>query len=91
MLIPRVRTQSKSKYENDALSITAMNANAALSQGRDLDKVCNCLLVPASEGSPDEVCYQVQMKLDKVQQSVAVNEREYRNYVGVLKDTTVYV
>lgn len=34
---------------------------------------------------------QVSIKLDKAQQTVEVNERDYRNYVNVLKETTVCV
>ncbi|KAK4049915.1 formin-binding protein [Microbotryomycetes sp. JL221] len=60
--------KSKSKYEEDALQINALHAQASLLQGRDLDKAT--------------------MKLDKVQQTVVVNERDYKNYVGVLKETT---
>ncbi|SCZ87940.1 BZ3500_MvSof-1268-A1-R1_Chr2-3g05408 [Microbotryum saponariae] len=57
---------AKAKYEEDAMSINALHAQASLLQGRGLDKT----------------------KLDKAQQTVQVNERDYRNYVGVLKDTT---
>ncbi|KAM0750358.1 hypothetical protein T439DRAFT_326327 [Meredithblackwellia eburnea MCA 4105] len=60
--------KAKSKYETDTLDITGMNARAALSQGRELDKVT--------------------MKMEKIQQTIIVNERDYRNYVGVLKETT---
>ncbi|KDE06347.1 hypothetical protein MVLG_03257 [Microbotryum lychnidis-dioicae p1A1 Lamole] len=60
--------KAKAKYEEDAMSINALHAQASLLQGRGLDKA--------------------QTKLDKAQQTVQVNERDYRNYVGVLKDTT---
>ncbi|GAA5894310.1 hypothetical protein JCM6882_007627 [Rhodosporidiobolus microsporus] len=61
--------KAKAKYENDAIQINALHAQASLLQGRELDKAT--------------------LKLDKVQQTVAVNERDYRNYVAVLKETTV--
>ncbi|KAI5481079.1 hypothetical protein MNV49_006265 [Pseudohyphozyma bogoriensis] len=60
--------KAKAKYEKDAIDITGMHANAALSQGRDLDKVT--------------------AKMDKISQTVVVNERDYRRYVDVLKETT---
>ncbi|KAM0786278.1 hypothetical protein ACM66B_001758 [Microbotryomycetes sp. NB124-2] len=60
--------KAKNKYEDDALQINALHAQASLLQGRDLDKAT--------------------MKLDKVQQTVLVNERDYKNYVNVLKETT---
>ncbi|KAK4704925.1 hypothetical protein P7C70_g1290, partial [Phenoliferia sp. Uapishka_3] len=63
-----VVNKAKNKYETDALDITGMHARAALSQGRELDKVT--------------------MKMDKIQQTVLVNERDYRNYVTVLQETT---
>ncbi|GAA6019994.1 hypothetical protein JCM10207_006752 [Rhodosporidiobolus poonsookiae] len=61
--------KAKGKYEDDAIQINALRAQASLLQGKELDKVS--------------------LKLDKVQQTVAVNERDYRNYVNVLKETTV--
>ncbi|KAK4050223.1 formin-binding protein [Microbotryomycetes sp. JL201] len=62
------RKSAKAKYEDDALQINALHAQASLLQGRELDKAT--------------------MKLDKVQQTVLVNERDYKNYVNVLKETT---
>ncbi|GAA6035599.1 hypothetical protein JCM8097_004922 [Rhodosporidiobolus ruineniae] len=61
--------KAKAKYEDDAIQINALHAQAALLQGRELDKAT--------------------LKLDKAQQTVVVNERDYRNYVGVLKETTI--
>ncbi|GAA5823204.1 hypothetical protein JCM10212_003910 [Sporobolomyces blumeae] len=61
--------KAKSKYENDAIQINSLHAQASLLQGRELDKAT--------------------LKMDKVQQTVIVNERDYRNFVGVLKETTV--
>ncbi|GJN90429.1 hypothetical protein Rhopal_003440-T1 [Rhodotorula paludigena] len=61
--------KAKAKYQEDAIQINALHAQAALLQGRELDKVS--------------------IKLDKAQQTVEVNERDYRNYVNVLKETTV--
>ncbi|GAA5893857.1 hypothetical protein JCM5296_004620 [Sporobolomyces johnsonii] len=60
--------KAKAKYEEDAIQINALHAQAALLQGRELDKAT--------------------LKMDKVQQTVVVNERDYRNYVAVLKETT---
>ncbi|GAA5878258.1 hypothetical protein JCM3774_001133 [Rhodotorula dairenensis] len=61
--------KAKAKYQDDAIQINALHAQASLLQGRDLDKAT--------------------LKLDKAQQTVMVNERDYRNYVNVLKETTV--
>ncbi|GAA5954570.1 hypothetical protein JCM3765_003814 [Sporobolomyces pararoseus] len=61
--------KAKSKYENDAIQINSLHAQASLLQGRELDKAT--------------------LKMDKVQQTVVVNERDYQNFVGVLKETTV--
>ncbi|BGP25996.1 formin-binding protein [Rhodotorula toruloides] len=61
--------KAKAKYQDDAIQINALHAQASLLQGRDLDKAT--------------------LKLDKAQQTVVVNERDYRNYVNVLKETTV--
>ncbi|GAA5990121.1 hypothetical protein JCM10908_005831 [Rhodotorula pacifica] len=61
--------KAKAKYQDDAIQINALHAQASLLQGRDLDKAT--------------------IKLDKAQQTVMVNERDYRNYVTVLKETTV--
>ncbi|GAA6017334.1 hypothetical protein JCM11491_000636 [Sporobolomyces phaffii] len=61
--------KAKSKYENDAIQINSLHAQASLLQGRELDKAT--------------------LKMDKVQQTVVVNERDYKNFVGVLKETTV--
>ncbi|BGP56630.1 hypothetical protein JCM8202_000184 [Rhodotorula sphaerocarpa] len=61
--------KAKSKYQDDAIQINALHAQASLLQGKDLDKAT--------------------LKLDKAQQTVMVNERDYRNYVTVLKETTV--
>lgn len=33
------RAQAKTKYEADAIAINTMNAQSALSQGKDLDRV----------------------------------------------------
>lgn len=90
--------KAKAKYEEDAIQINALHAQAALLQGRELDKV----RPPVSLFSLisqrrltgyklSSVGAQASLKLDKVQQTVAVNERDYRNYVGVLKETTVFV
>ncbi|BGO95547.1 formin-binding protein [Rhodotorula toruloides] len=65
--------KAKAKYQDDAIQINALHAQASLLQGRDLDK--------ASASAT--------LKLDKAQQTVVVNERDYRNYVNVLKETTV--
>ncbi|BGP17866.1 formin-binding protein [Rhodosporidiobolus nylandii] len=61
--------QAKKKYEQDAVQINALNAQSALLQGRELDKVT--------------------LKLDKVQQTVAQNEADYKNYASVLKTNTI--
>ncbi|GAA5827007.1 hypothetical protein JCM5353_008883 [Sporobolomyces roseus] len=61
--------KAKTKYENDAIQINSLHAQASLLQGRDLDKAT--------------------LKMDKVQQTVVVNERDYKNFVNVLKETTV--
>ncbi|GAA5907314.1 uncharacterized protein JCM6883_001168 [Sporobolomyces salmoneus] len=61
--------KAKTKYENDAIQINSLHAQASLLQGRELDKAT--------------------LKMDKVQQTVVVNERDYKNFVGVLKETTV--
>lgn len=39
VLIFAFLTQAKQKYESDAMTINTMHAQAALIQGRDLDKV----------------------------------------------------
>ncbi|KAL8277054.1 hypothetical protein RQP46_010588 [Phenoliferia psychrophenolica] len=57
-----VVSKAKGKYETDALAITGLHAQGALSQGRELDKLT--------------------MKMEKIQQTVVVNERDYRNYVN---------
>ncbi|GAA5833052.1 hypothetical protein JCM11251_006496 [Rhodosporidiobolus azoricus] len=72
--------KAKAKYEQDAIQINALHAQASLLQGRELDKETD-----AAQGGDA----QATLKLDKVQQTVAVNERDYRNYVAVLKETTV--
>ncbi|SCV74839.1 BQ2448_7868 [Microbotryum intermedium] len=82
--------KAKVKYEEDAITINALHAQASLLQGRELDKVRR----PESDAiaRADRRTWrcraQAQIKLDKAQQTVQVNERDYRNYVGVLKDTT---
>jgi hypothetical protein len=63
--------KAKAKYETDAIGINTLNAQATLSQGRELDKVVT--------------------KLDKARQGVVTNQKEYEQYVKVLKETTACV
>lgn len=63
--------KAKAKYEAEAIGINTLNAQATLSQGRELDKVVT--------------------KLDKARQAVVTNQKEYEQYVKVLKETTAYV
>lgn len=80
--------QTKDKYEQDAISINSLHASASLLQGRDLDKVSFAFTFGGSPPLTSAEPPQATMKLDKAQQTVVLNERDYRQYAGALKEST---